>query len=283
MGVGGGVRALVLGGGGVTGIGWESGLIAGLAEAGVDLRDADVIIGTSAGATVAAQLGSGRPIEQLYEAQLEEPSGERAAAVGLTATLRLVMAGLSSRKESVALARVGRMAMRARTVEVAQRRAVIESRLPTRQWPDRPKLRLTAVDADSGQLQVFDADSGVDLVDAVAASCAVPFVWPPVPISGHRYIDGGVRSPTNADLVGGAERIVVLAPMVLAMRRTSRPGAQLAALDPSVRHVLVTPSARARRDMGRNPLDPACRAPAARAGRAQASAVIDEVRDVWNR
>jgi NTE family protein len=273
----------VLGGGGVTGIGWESGLIAGLAEAGVDLRDADVIIGTSAGATVAAQLGSGRPIEQLYEAQLEEPSGERAAAVGLTATLRLVMAGLSSRKESVALARVGRMAMRARTVEVAQRRAVIESRLPTRQWPDRPKLRLTAVDADSGQLQVFDADSGVDLVDAVAASCAVPFVWPPVPISGHRYIDGGVRSPTNADLVGGAERIVVLAPMVLAMRRTSRPGAQLAALDPSVRHVLVTPSARARRDMGRNPLDPACRAPAARAGRAQASAVIDEVRDVWNR
>lgn len=160
-------------------------------------------------------------------------------------------------------------------------RVIIESRLPTRTWPDRPRLRLTAVDADSGQLEVFDADSGVDLVDAVAASCAVPFVWPPVPIGGRRFLDGGVRSPTNADLAAGAERIVVLAPMVMAMRRASRPDAQLAGLGPRTRHVLVTPSARARRDMGRNPLDPAFRAAAASAGRAQAADVIDAVHEVW--
>jgi NTE family protein len=109
-----GRRALVLGGGGVTGIGWELGLIAGLAELGVDLRDADVVIGSSAGATVAAQLGSDRPIEQLYADQLEPPVGERAARISVTSVLRMMWAGLSSRREQAALARLGRMATRAR-------------------------------------------------------------------------------------------------------------------------------------------------------------------------
>lgn len=281
MDTGDGQRALVLGGGGVTGIGWELGLIAGLAEAGVDLRGADLVIGTSAGASVAAQLGSDRSIDQLYAAQLDAPAGERAARISATAVLRLVAAELSSRKERVSLARLGRMATRARTVGVDERRAIIESRLPSVQWPERPRLRITAVDADSGQLRVFDADSGVDLVDAVAASCAVPFVWPPVPIHGRRYIDGGVRSPANVDVTGGAERIVVLAPITRAMRRAAGPAAQLSALGPPARHVLVTPSARARRDMGRNPLDPAFRAAAARAGRAQATDVVDDVQAVW--
>ncbi len=130
--------------------------------------------------------------------------------------LRLGAAGLSSRKERVALSRLGRMATRARTVGVDERRAIIESRLASAQWPQRPRLRITAVDADSGQLRVFDADSGVDLVDAVMASSAVPFVWPLVPIHGRRYIDGGVRSPANVDVAGSAERMVVLAPVTRA-------------------------------------------------------------------
>ena len=92
------------------------------------------------------------------------------------------------------------------------RRAVIAARLPSHEWPAHP-LVVTAIDAHSGAFTRFDASSGVPLVDAVAASCAVPGVWPPVSIGGRRYIDGGVRSVTNADLASGCGRVLVLAPM----------------------------------------------------------------------
>jgi NTE family protein len=120
---------------------------------------------------VAVQLGSDRSIDQRYAAQREAPAGERAARISATAVLRLVAAGLSSRKERVALSRPGHRARatRARTVGADERRAIIESRLPSVQWPERSRLRNAAVEADPGQLRVLDADSGVDLVDAVAA------------------------------------------------------------------------------------------------------------------
>lgn len=107
---------------------------------------------------------------------------------------------------------MGRLALAARTVPAAQRLAVIAARLPSPDWPDRP-LQVTAVDADTGEFRVFDHTSGVSLVDAVAASCAVPGVYPPISVGPRRYVDGGVRSATNADLAEGCERIVILAPV----------------------------------------------------------------------
>jgi NTE family protein len=93
---------------------------------------------------------------------------------------------------------VGRFALEAATVSEPQRRAVIESRLPSQDWPVRA-LKLFAVDAESGEPRIFDSASGVGILDAVTASCAVPGVWPPTTIDGRRYIDGGVRSGTNAE------------------------------------------------------------------------------------
>ena len=84
--------------------------------------------------------------------------------------------------------------------------------------------------ADNGEFVAFEKSSGVSLVDAVAASCAVPGVWPPVTINGRRYIDGGMRSAVNADLAAGYERVVVLAPINTAFRRSQNPAAQLAQL-----------------------------------------------------
>jgi NTE family protein len=179
-------------------------------------------------------------------------------------------------------ARLGRMALRARTVATAaERRAVIASRLPSHDWPPRARLLVTAVEASTGAFRVFDRDSGVDLVDAVAASCAVPLVWPPIPIEGHAYVDGGVRSPANADLAAGAERVVVIAPIARAARASGRVDRQLATLGPGVRTVVVPPDKAARAAFGRNALDPARRAPAARAGRRQSGSVLDAVRAVW--
>jgi NTE family protein len=165
-------------------------MLCGLAAAGVDLTGADLVVGTSAGSVVGAQVAAGCDLEEMYAAQLAGSSSEIPARQRLSTLLRWGWAAVSQRDAQKARARIGAMALTARTVPEAQRRAVIESRMPVRQWPQR-RLLVTAVDAASGEFVVFDRDSGVDVVDAVAASCAVPGVWPPVTIRGRRYVDGG--------------------------------------------------------------------------------------------
>ncbi len=274
-------RALVLGGGGITGIAWMLGLLSGLAERGLHLRGADAVIGTSAGSVVGAQLATGVDVEERYTAQLAPATGEVAASLGRGALLRLGLAALGARDPQRARARIGRVALRARTVPEAERLAVIGSRLPVRAWPDR-SLRVTAVDARDGAFRVLDRDSGVPLVTAVAASCAVPGVYPPVTAAGTRLIDGGVRSPVNADLAAGAERVVVLAPITRGFGPLVGLDAQVVALRAAGSRVaVVSPDAAATAAIGRNVLDPARRAGAARAGRAQAAAALDGVADVW--
>jgi NTE family protein len=120
------------------------------------------------------------------------------------------------------------------------------------------------------------------LVDAVAASCAVPIVWPPVTIKGRRYIDGGMRSATNADLARGCQRVIVLAPISVALRRRNSISSQLASLGPDVRSVVVSPDAAARKAIGGNVLDPTHRVASARAGRAQAASAAQAVAAVWS-
>jgi NTE family protein len=149
-------------------------------------------------------------------------------------------------------------------------------------WPSGQRLLVTAVGADDGALVVFERDSGVPLVDAVAASCAVPGVWPPITIDGRRYIDGGVCSPANVDLAASCDVVLVLAPISASFRRDGRVSAQLAALPAGTRRLAVTPDASARRAIGRNVLDPARRAAAARAGRVQAAGLAEAVRAVWD-
>ncbi|MET7946811.1 patatin-like phospholipase family protein [Micromonospora sp. NPDC005324] len=274
-------RALVLGGGGVTGVAWELGLLAGLVERGVPVTEADLVVGTSAGSVVGAQVCSGLSVERFYAEQLAPPSSELAARLGFAALARLIWAGGRTRDAVRSRARIGAMAVAARTPSEASRRAVIEARLPDREWPRR-RLLVTAVDASSGEFVVFDSDSGVSLVDAVGASCAVPGVWPPVTIGARRFVDGGMRSTVNADLAADARRVLVLAPTSAAFGPMPRLSAQVDALRAAgSRVVVLTPDAAARTAIGRNVLDPARRAGAARAGRTQADVVADEVAALW--
>ncbi|GAA1499424.1 patatin-like phospholipase family protein [Dactylosporangium maewongense] len=269
--------ALVLGGGGVTGVAWEIGMIAGLAAAGVDLTEADLVVGTSAGSVAGAQITSGRPLEELYERQLAPATGEIAAHFGVGTMLRYASAGLRPGDDRQALRRLGHAARTAETVPEQSRRDVIAGRLPSHDWPDSPRLLITAVDTETGEEVVFDRDSGVDLVSAVTASCAVPVVWPPVTIAGRRYMDGGSRSAANAHLARGYDRVVVLAPTTTSLRRSGRVATELAALGPAVRSAVVTLDAEARAAIGRNVLDPAKRATAAQAGRRQSAAALAAV------
>ena len=275
-------RALVLGGGGVTGIAWMTGLLAGLAEAGVDLSDADVVIGTSAGSVVGAQLRSGLPLADLYAEQLKEPAGEIGARIGAGVLARYILYSLFPGSERNAHRRLGRAALRTKAVPPEERLRVIDSRLPKKDWPEG-RLLVTSVDAESGEAVVFTRDGEATLSEAVAASCAVPLVWPPAAINGRRYIDGGMRSITNADLATDCERVLVIAPVTAALRPRARISAQLRRLGPGVRSLVISPDAEARKAIGTNVLDPARRVGSARAGHAQAASVAKSVADLWSR
>jgi NTE family protein len=274
-----GSTALVLGGGGIAGIAWELGILTGLAEAGVDLTDADVVVGTSAGSVVGAQVTNSVPLADLYADQLAPPDAEIGGRLSRIAALKLAPPDLLPGSGRDKLARVGRVALAAHEPGSVDREAVIRSRLPVHGWPDRD-LRVTAVDAMSGQFTVFTADSGVDLVSAVAASCAVPTVWPPVEIGGRTYMDGGMRSTANVDVVRGAERVVVLAPLPRSFSKRTSIRAQLEQVNPREWSV-VTPDAEALTAFGRNLLDPARRAGSAEAGLRQSRTLVDELRHVW--
>jgi NTE family protein len=273
-------RALVLGGGGVTGVAWEVGLLLGLREAGVDLTGADLFVGTSAGSVVAAQVAAGLDLEQRFAVQTAGTGAELPARLRASTLLAFGVAMLRSRGPEAFRRRIGALALAAQTIPEQERRAVIADRLGVADWPDRP-LRITAVDAHSGEFVVFDRDAGVGIVDAVAASCAVPGVWAPVSIDGRRFVDGGMRSPTNADLAGGYDRVVVVAPTTAGGGHMGRPAREVAELARTARTVLVSPDRAAREAIGRNVLDPARRPAAARAGRDQAGHAAAAVAAVW--
>jgi NTE family protein len=274
--------ALVLGAGGVTGAAWETGLLRGLRDAGLDLTGADLVIGTSAGALVGAQVRSGLPLDRLYERQASGPAGGAERPPDLGPLLEFFAGRVAREGEAVARRRptpevltwIGRQARSASTrCSEAARTELVRSLLPADDWPDRPLL-LTAVDTGDGSLVTWERSSGVPLSLAVAASGAVPWVHPPVTIRGRRYMDGGMRSATNADLAAGHDLVLVLAPTGDAPACRGVLFEEVDVLRAGGGRVqVVVPDAAALEAIGPNPLDPARRAGAARAGLAQAPTV----------
>jgi NTE family protein len=283
--------ALVLGGGGAAGQAWQIGVIAGLAEAGLDLTEAaDLVIGTSSGSTTAAWVRSGIPAAELFAKILAEPSRpsrqrpSSAQANPVFERMRAIGAAANSAAElRRAMGAYGLESDSAYGPEVTeQRRAMVAARLPSHEWSDRPMI-VAAVNAQTGELTAFDRDSGVDLVDAVTAATALPGGAPTHSVNGRRYINGGVRSPDNADLASGYATVVVLSPFsersgplpegqFEGLRRF--PGADLASQVEALRdqgsHVeVITPDTDSRAAMGTNQMDLATRIPSARAGLAQ--------------
>lgn len=274
-------RALVLAGGGLAGIAWETGILRGIAdeapETAAALLNSDVLVGTSAGSTVAAQLISGLGLDALFERQLETSTTERNPDVGIEEITELFLAAVTqpgSKEEK--LQRIGGVALSTKTVPEIVRRQVIEHRLPEHEWPEQI-LRISAIDTATGELVTLDRNSGVNLVDAVAASCAVPGVWPPVTIGGRRFMDGGVGSTVNLELAADCDVVVALLPQGRTSPSPFGTGAveEVDNFSGSVFAVFADDESLAA--FGPNPLDPACRAPSAMAGREQGRRVAAEV------
>jgi NTE family protein len=275
--------ALVLGGGGVAGIAWELGLLKGLADCGVNPANADLVVGTSAGACVGAQITSSTSIDELYDLQLDPVASAKERAVEfdmaqLMAIFQELQSAGSGDQKTAVLARVGAMALAAPTLSESERLAIIASRLPSLGWPTR-RLLLTAVDAHTGEFVVFTSESGVSLIDAVAASCAVPGVWPPVTIGAKRFIDGGVRSSISADLAAGSAKVLIIAPSANASAQID--DEQHALESKGTQALVIRPDTAAIKAFGPNPLDPATRTPSAIAGRNQGTALAEAVGSFW--
>ncbi|MGD8193426.1 patatin-like phospholipase family protein [Herbiconiux sp. P18] len=283
-------RAVVLGGGGVAGIAWETGLVSGLLGHGIDLRAADVVVGTSAGSVVAVGLRAGS-LDAAYAAVLADPTPAEAKAEAaaesnrdLSRTMKAIMAGFASTEgEAAARRTIGELALEDyQRSDDKESIARMRPLLPGDDWPEG-EIRITAVDAETGHFTVFDRDSDVELVRAVAASCAVPGVFKPVTIDGHPYMDGGMRSATNADVAADCEAILVVA---------CSPEAPMSGLGPTLPGTIDTLRGRSEvfvvqaddestAAFGPNPLLSSSRRASAEAGRRQADLVADAVRAFW--
>ncbi|HEV7167906.1 MAG TPA: patatin-like phospholipase family protein [Micrococcaceae bacterium] len=291
-----GERALVLGGGGSTGNAWLIGVVSGLFDAGLDVTTADLTIGTSAGSTAAAQIAGATPTE-LLAAILAAAPQQRTGPVGSDrrrVPIRPV-ADHMERISNIIASAEGPADMRRRMGAAAldmdaasdgswqtQWRATVASRLPSQRWPQRTVF-ITAVDAQTGEPVVFDRHSGVDLADAVAASCASSL---PYRIGDNRYIDGGYRRNENADLAAGYGRVLVLSPFG---GRTLHPldwGLQLAAQVDELRArgsrvEMIFPDSNSEHMFGANAMDLSLRPPAARAGYNQGRALAGQLTEFW--
>lgn len=265
----------------MTGISWEIGILAGLLEAGVALHEADIIIGTSAGAFVGVALASGYEMNRLFAAQLEPNTAE----ISVTAAERTIAAwyraleigGSDSQRVGAAMGAIARE--HPEPVPIAQRRRMVEARLVTTKWP--LTLQVTAIDAETRQLHVFDRTSGIALTDAVMASGAVPGVWPPVSINGRAWIDGGMVSTANARLADGYERVVILAPMPASYGSIPGAAEDAAAMSANADVFLVTPDSQSIAAIGPNPYDPTRRSAVATSGQTQGRSIAASIATMW--
>lgn len=274
-----GGTALVLGGGGPVGGAWLTGVLAGLADAGVDPARADVVIGTSAGAVFGTRLAHGEPPRELYERQL---SGADRLLLSVTTaqTLRFLWAALSSRDAERSIRRLGRAALTAPSA--ADARTLVRQVLRgAEDWPARD-LRLAAVNVRTGAVATHGPDSGLTVVEAVAASCAAPLVLAPVAAAGQHWMDGGTRSTANLHLTRGYERVLAVAPVDKAVGphpSASQQAADLVAAGAAVS--LLVPDPASRRAMGRDLTSDARRVDAALAGHAQGTRAAETVAAAW--
>lgn len=306
-------KALVMSGGGPVGLAWETGVVAGLSAKGFDLGSADFFLGTSAGASVCAQIALGRdfgPLVERYGASAQQPPSEGADAAasvsGATAQAAIpgqwgatgpmlrvgtMMSGALSDGLTPEQARavVGRYAIEAETV-TEESFVNCFRHLRGERWPAR--FACTAVDAETGEFVVWNAENPADLERAVASSSSVPGVFPPVAIDGRRYIDaGGVRSGTSADLASGHDLV-----LVVTLRDPNAPTDGNPQLERSGQRLVdeckliedaggtvatLVPDASAVVAMGPNPHDSSVNPAAAAHGLRQGAAEADRLREFW--
>lgn len=280
-------RALVLGAGGIAAYAWQIGLIYGMADAGLDVRDADLFVGTSAGSRVAAQLAGGASLEQLFKSQLAgpDPAAAPASRVGFVKIRAdVIRAKQAGGPPAEILKRIGVMALATQSDHLAVRRSFVASQLPSRSWPAQRTL-IATVNAETGERTAFDSATGISLLDAVLASGAVAGIYPPIEFRGQHFMDGGFYAIANADLAVGCDRVLV------STLRAGNPPLALVSLESTVEKLQATgavvevilpdDATEAAFQSTGGMFDPAVAAPAASAAREQGRGVARRIAEFW--
>jgi len=279
--------ALILAGGGYVASSWEIGLITGMAEVGVDVRNADLFVGTSAGARVALDLTSGMALDEIYQRRVgtEMPLLHPPAMVDWSR----LRAGVEAAKQAGGspaeiLRRYGALALTSAVETGSDRRRIVASQLPLQVWP-KQRVLITAVNAETGERRAFERDSGIDLVDAILATTA-SFGSPPMFFEGQHYIDGGYHSGDNADLAIGSERVLILSlrappeamrliPLECAVAALQAAGAQVEVIHPDEQTLAALVKTG-------GPMNPASGRSAAVAGRLQGQrSAVKRIASFW--
>jgi NTE family protein len=274
-------RAAVLSAGGFAGGAWMLGLVDGLRSEGIDLGEADLLVGTSAGARTAAQVATGgldAAVELLRRADAPRLDFPATLEQFLATAMRIAAEAGDEREAARRLANIGPLGET--LVTDAERRRVIAAHVPAREWPDLP-LMVTAVDARTGGRATFDASSGVALHDALAATSALPGIIELAEIGGRRYADGGVHSVFNADLADGHDVVLVVSPLPALPQFQARLDRELETLG-KARVRVVRADDESLAAIGPNSLDPLAAPAALEAGRAQATRELEGLRALWS-
>lgn len=279
-------RALVLGGGGSMGIGWETGYLAGLADGGVDTRIADLIIGTSAGSQVGTFVASNLSWNEIWE-RLIEPKNqpiEESPSSNLGPVFQIYDEIASSSKTPHEwIERIGKLGVESKTMPESNQLSRIENKITGLHWAE--SLRIAAIDLTTSQRVIWGPNSGVELLRAVSASSSLPGVWPPTTIGSHKYFDGGSHSMENADVAEGAKKVLILS-VGLPVQTPYKLEDQILSLKKSGSEVeLVTPDKNtysALQKLGGNPVDPKIRPIVAACAREQGRKDAERLARFWN-
>src|SRR5262245_1289795 len=273
-------KALVLSGGGSVGAAWETGLAAGLAAGGVDLPNAELILGTSAGSSVGVQIAAGHDmkaqVERYRSAGVRHAAGETTGVLDTRGRTRddLFERGWAAGRDDAAMrAEIARLPLEAETVSEDEFLRTFRY-LRGEAWP--ANFVCTCVDCVTTDFVALGAEHGVDPQRGVAASVAIPRVYPPITAGSMRLVDGGVLSPTHLDLAVGHDRI-------LFVNMTHVPARELAAVEASGAAMLVVePDEASREALGTN-LNQASRAfGAVERGLEQGTRVAADVAAFWS-
>jgi NTE family protein len=265
-------------------------MCAAFVEAGIDVTAADRFVGTSAGAVVTSQLANGRkPLDEMQLIVEERPDSSYSNAIGDNMTrLITVMGETADMAPAERIKALGSLALEA---ETAPEESFLDrfSNVGGDGWP--PRFMCTAIDVEDGTFVAWSEESGVDPVRAVASSCSVPGFFPPITINGRRYMDGGMRSMTNADLAAGCDRVLILTLFIpppdatdpRALRVRNQLDSEVAAIEKEGgKAELLAPDADAQEVIGVNLMDPSRAKDAADAGYAQGTRAADRVAAFWN-
>jgi NTE family protein len=274
------VTALVMGGGGPVGASWTSALLHELLSAGLPVAESDVVLGTSAGAVVGAWLTirpDGLPeLPDLMRKRAAWHAANATSGYGDKNLLRRVLTQSGSDTDTAV--NIGQAAIAAiPPISADQAEALWQAALPAGPWPGR--LRVVAVDAGTGLAHAWSAADDIPLPVAVSCSSAAPGAAPPVTVAGSVWVDGAVRSGTNADLLvelgTAVGTVLVVAP--LPSDDLARETATLTEHGHSVRVITAEPFYQATTDL----LDARFIDIAAAAGTHQAREIAADLRTWW--